>query len=54
MVTVVKGPDANLCMRYHIPFGNYQYAADALAYAYYRRRTRLHPDVIEAAGLAEL
>jgi len=54
MVSVVKGPDANLCLRYHVPFGNYLYAADALAYAYHRRRMHLHPDVIAAAGLAEL
>jgi hypothetical protein len=54
LVTVEKGPNANLEMAYHVPESNYVYAQHAIADVYRRRKNRLHPDVIEAIGLARL
>jgi len=53
-LTMTKGMDAHLTMRWHIPDGNYLYAQEAIADLYRPRRSRLHPDVIEAVGLARL
>ncbi len=53
-VTMVKGADANLTMRYHIPHGNYLYAEKQLVETYRKRKSRLTKHSIEGAGLAYL
>jgi hypothetical protein len=49
-----RGINAHLKIRYHVIASNYLYAGSEIAALYARRQRRLHPDVIEAAGLAYL
>src|SRR5215469_6646420 len=49
-----RGHTAHLTIRYHVTASNYLYAGSEIAALYAGRKRRLHPDVIEAAGLAYL
>jgi hypothetical protein len=49
-----RGINAHLRIRYHVTASNYLYAGHEIAALYARRKRPLHPDVIEAAGLAYL
>jgi hypothetical protein len=49
-----RGINAHLRIRYHVTASNYLSAGNEIAALYATRQRRLHPDVIEAAGLAYL
>jgi hypothetical protein len=54
MLRPVRGRDPRLHMRYQVALNNYLYAGTEIAALFARSRDGLHPDVIEAAGLAYL
>lgn len=54
MLTMAKGPDANLVIGFHIPKGNYLYAENVITDIYRPRKSRLASDVVAAIGYSYL